>query len=559
MKAAELLVRCLKNEGVQYIFGVPGEEIMDLLDAFRDSSLTFIPTRHEQGAAFMADVYGRLSGKAGVCLSTLGPGATNLITGVADATMDHSPVVALTGQVGLSYMHKESHQCLDLESLFRPITKWSAQITKAETVPEAIRKAFTIAQAEKPGATHLTLPEDIARSDVAGAPLRECRSALPAVPFTGHVERAAQLIASARFPMLIAGNGVVRGKASEALVRLAEALKIPVATTFMAKGTIPSAHPLALGVIGLPGPDEVSWRLECADVVIAVGYDLVEYAPTRWNPQRNKKVIHLDCTPAEVDAAYTVAVEVMGDLSASLSALMVRSMPGHEGLLWTQGGGRRVALEGGEEHSFPIKPRHLLREVRRAIPGGGILISDVGAHKLWIARCYPCEQPNTCIISNGFASMGIALPGAIAAKLLFPHKKVVAVTGDGGFLMNSQELETAVRLELSMVTVICNDGSYGLIGWKQQARFGRETFVKFGNPDFVQYAESFGAKGYRVESVRDLPDILHEAFAASGPVVIDCPVDYAENLTLPTPLGKVDYGEPYNLWNLSPLATPHAS
>ncbi len=542
MKAAELLVRCLENEGVRYIFGVPGEEIMDLLDSLRDSTITFVPTRHEQGAAFMADVYGRLSGKAGVCLSTLGPGATNLMTGVADATMDHSPVVALTGQVSLGHMHKESHQCLDLESLFRPITKWSAQIKKAETIPEAVRKAFTVAQAEKPGATHLDLPEDIAKIEVNEKPLRELGLPPPSTPLARQLERAAQLISTARYPLVVVGNGVVRAKASAALVRFAEALNLPVATTFMAKGTIPSGHPLALGVIGLQSRDSVSWWLERADVVVAVGYDLVEYAPTRWNPSRDKKIVHLDLSPAEVDAAYTVAVEVSGDLSVSLSALAVQSTPTRAVCPWTRREALVAELEGGHtDHSFPVKPQRLLGELRAAMDAEDVVISDVGAHKLWIARLYPCEQPNTCIISNGFASMGIALPGAVAAKLLFPSRKVVAVTGDGGFLMNSQELETAVRLDLSVVTVICNDGSYGLIGWKQQARFGREAFVKFGNPDFVRYAESFGAQGYRVEAADDLPYILQEAFVQEGPVVIDCPVDYSENLTLTEKLRKVDF------------------
>ena len=541
MKATELLVRCLENEGVRYIFGVPGEEIMDLLDSLRDSTITFVPTRHEQGAAFMADVYGRLSGKAGVCLSTLGPGATNLMTGVADATMDHSPVVALTGQVSLGRMHKEFHQCLDLETLFRPITKWSAQIKKAETIPEAVRKAFTVAQTEKPGATHLDLPEDIAKMDVDEEPLQEPGLSPPSVPLACQLERAAQLISTARYPLVVAGNGVARAGASAALVRFAEALNLPVATTFMAKGTIPSGHPLALGVIGLQSRDSVSWWLDRADVVVAVGYDLVEYAPARWNPRRDKKIVHLDLSPAEVDAAYTVVVEVIGDLSPSLSALSMRATPSQAVCPWTL----REALvtelaEGHRDQSFPVKPQRLLYELRVAMATEDILISDVGAHKLWIARLYPCERPNTCIISNGFASMGIALPGAVAAKLLSPHRKVAAVTGDGGFLMNSQELETAVRLGLALVTVICNDGGYGLIRWKQQTRFGREAFVNFGNPDFVRYAESFGARGYRVEAADDLPYVLQEAFVQKGPVVIDCPVDYRENLALTAKLKKLD-------------------
>jgi acetolactate synthase-1/2/3 large subunit len=358
----------------------------------------------------------------------------------------------------------------------------------------------------------------------------------------GQLEQAAQLISTAQYPLVIAGNGMARAGASAALVRFAEALNLPVATTFMAKGIIPFAHPLALGVIGLQSRDSVSWWLDRADVVIAIGYDLVEYAPARWNPHRDKKIVHLDLSPAEIDAAYTVAVEVIGDLSASLSALSLRSTPSQAVCPWTLREALVAELERyHRDQSFPVKPQRLLWELRAAMDAEDILISDVGAHKLWIARLYPCERPNTCIISNGFASMGIALPGAVAAKLLFPHRRVVAVTGDGGFLMNSQELETAVRLGLPVVIVICNDGSYGLIGWKQQARFGREAFVKFGNPDFVRYAESFGAQGYRVETADDLPYILREAFVQKGPVVIDCSVDYTENLTLTEKLRQVDF------------------
>lgn len=342
---------------------------------------------------------------------------------------------------------------------------------------------------------------------------------------------------------MVAGNGVVRAGASAALVRLAEALNLPVATTFMAKGTIPCSHPLALGVIGLQSRDVGSWWLKQADVVIAVGYDLVEYAPARWNPRRDKRVVHLDLSPAEVDAAYTVAVEIVGDLSASLSALATSSISGRAGRPWVLGGALMAeSAEGYRDQSFPVTPQRLLCDLRAAMAAEDVLISDVGAHKLWTARLYPCERPNTCIISNGFASMGIALPSAVAAKLLFPHRRVVAVTGDGGFLINSQELETAVRLGLPIVILICNDGGYGLIGWKQRARFGREAFVKFGNPDFVRYAESFGATGYRVETAEDLPYVLQAAFGQDGPVVIDCPVDYRENLALTDELGELISG-----------------
>ncbi|MGH8008291.1 MAG: acetolactate synthase large subunit [Candidatus Binatia bacterium] len=532
MKSAELLVRCLETEGVTCIFGVPGEEIMDLLDALKDSSITFVATRHEQGAAFMADVYGRLSGRAGVCLSTLGPGATNLMTGVANANMDHSPVVALTGQAGLDRMHKESHQYLDLVSLFRPITKWNTQLKKAVTIPETVRKAFMLAQGEKRGVTHIDIPEDVAKATVDEEPLQEQWAVHPA-PLPAQIERAVQMISAAHSPIILAGNGVIRaGGACAALVHFAETLNIGLATTFMAKGVIPFSHPLALGAIGLQAHDYISCGFDLADVVITVGYDLVEYAPVLWNPQRDKKIIHIDLSPAEIDAAYNAAVEIVGDLRSSLIEIADRATPSQAGCPRTVRDALLAEIEDyREDSSFPVKPQRLLCELRAALAPEDILISDVGAHKLWIARLYPCEQPNTCIIPNGFASMGLAVPGAVAAKLLFPERRVIAATGDGGFLMNSQELETAVRLGVPFVTVIFNDGGYGLIGWKQEAQFGREAFVKFGNPDFVRYAESFGATGYRVEAADDLPWILHEAFLQPGPVVIDCPVDYQENLT----------------------------
>ena len=532
MKGAELLVRCLENEGVSHLFGVPGEEIMELLDVLQDSSIKVVATRHEQGAAFMADVYGRLSGRAGVCLSTLGPGATNLITGVANANMDHSPVIALTGQVGLDRMHKESHQYLDLVSLFRPITKWNTQIKKAVTIPETVRKAFILAQGEKRGVTHIDIPEDLAAATVDEEPLPEQWS-IPPAPLHAQVERGVRIISEARYPIILAGNGVVRaGGACTTLVHFAEALNIPVATTFMAKGVIPFSHPLALGAIGLQAHDYVSCAFDLADVVITVGYDLVEYGPVLWNPQRDKKIVHIDLSPAEVDAAYNVAVEIVGDLRASLVEIADRATPSQAGCPRTVRDALIAEMEEyREDASFPIKPQRLLCELRAALAPDDMLISDVGAHKLWIARLYPCEQPNTCIVPNGFASMGLAVPGAVAAKLLFRERRVVAATGDGGFLMNSQELETAVRLGVPFVTLIFNDGAYGLIGWKQKARFGRESFVTFGNPDFVGYAESFGARGYRVEAAEDLPWVLHEAFLQPGPAVIDCPIDYQENLT----------------------------
>lgn len=532
MKAAELIVKCLENEGDEYIFGVPGEENMDLLDALLGSSIRFVMTRHEQGAAFMADVYGRLTGKAGVCLSTLGPGATNLITGVADANMDRAPVVALTAQADRDRLHKESHQHLDIVTMFRPVTKWNTSLPIPDIIPEAFRKAFKLAQSEKPGATHIEIPEDVARMQTGGHPLLvQWLHAGGAAP--EQLGKAARSISQAARPIVLAGNGVIRGHASAALQRFAEKLNIPVATTFMAKGVIPDTHPLALGAIGLQMRDYVNCAFAEADVVIAVGYDVVEYAPRSWNPKQNKRIVHVDTSSAEVDAAYIVEVGVVGDITSSLEALARTTTPrtAAHGAHFRQM--LRDELERGQQDtSFPLKPQRILADLRSALADDDIVISDVGAHKLWLARLFPCLQPNTCIISNGFAAMGMAVPGAVAAKLVFPDRRVVAVTGDGGFLMNSQELETAARLNTPFVVLVFNDCSYGLIRWKQMQQFGRPAFVDFNNPDFVKYAESFGANGVLIKTADELAPALRSALNSNKLTIIDCPVDAAENLRL---------------------------
>ena len=537
MKAAELLVRCLENEGVQLLFGLPGEETLELMDALLDSRIRFIETRHEQGAAFMADVYGRLSGKAGVCLSTLGPGATNLLTGVVDAYLDRSPLVALTGQASLNRRHKESHQYIDVISMFKPVTKWNTSLPKAEVIPEAVRKAFKIAQTEKPGSTHIELPEDVAEELLGEAstlaPLFVQGPVSPE-PSPVQVERAVRAVAGARRPVLLAGNGVIRGRAADALRSFARRLQIPVLHTFMAKGALPDSDPLSLYTIGLQARDYATIVMERADVVIAVGYDFVEYAPCFWNLRRDKRIVHVDVSPAEVDEHYIVEVGVLGDLRLSLEHIGAGLAPfesawGREARK-TISDGFEIELAGMS--SWPLRPQHVMRDLRAVLEPDDLIICDVGAHKLWMARMFPCEVPNSCIMSNGFAAMGIALPGAIAAKLLYPERRVVAVSGDGGFLMNAQELETAVRLGLPLVILVWRDDGYGVIRWKQMVRFGRTSSVDFGNPDLVSYASSFGAVGYRVTDPSELRPILVDALKSKVPAVIDCPVDYAENLRL---------------------------
>jgi len=540
MKASDLIVQCLENEGVRYVFGLPGEEIMDILDSLLDSPITFIPTRHEQGAAFMADAYGRLTGRAGVCLSTLGPGATNLATGVADANLDRAPLVAITGQAGRDRVHKESHQHVDIVEHFRPLTKWNTHVETAAVIPEVIRKAFKLAESEKPGACHIEVPEDVAGEAAEGTPLSTERTRRPS-PDRPALQTAARLIEGASFPLIFAGNGVARGEASRELRELARSHGIPVVHTFMAKGTMPYDDELCLLSAGLQARDYISCGFDKADLIIAIGYDPVEYAPKFWNPDRKKPIIHIDFTPAEVDSFYQPAVEVVADVREALELL--------NGLVKGQKDPtpyrtlRRVILEqleeGAADDTFPLKPQRILRDLRAQMARDDILISDVGTHKLWIARTYPAYEPNTVLISNGFAAMGFALPAAVSAKLVHPERKVVAVSGDGGFLMNCQELETARRLGLAIVNVIFRDGGYNLIQWKQQTHHGRESGVTFGNPDFVELARAFGAKGYRVESARQLSPILAEALAQPGPSIIDVPVDYGENAKLTARLGRL--------------------
>jgi acetolactate synthase-1/2/3 large subunit len=530
MKSSDLFVRCLEQEGVQYLFGLPGEENLELLESLRHSSIRFISTRHEQGAAFMADVYGRLTGRAGVCLATLGPGATNLATGVADANLDHAPLVAITAQAGLERIHKESHQFVDILKCFQPLTKWNTRVERASVIPEVVRKAFKLAQAEKPGACHIELPEDAAAIEVNQQPLSTVRPRRPS-PDHESLLKAARLIEESVHPIILAGNGAVRGRAGEELLRFSKKTGIPVANTFMGKGIVPAEYDLALLTIGLQSQDYTLCGFDRADLIIVAGYDLVEFSPRHWNPDGKKQIIHIDFTPSEVDAYYQPVVEIVADIRETLEKLGAE-VKGQKDITHTKA--LRSILQKEQEvnaanDGFPVKPQRILHEIRRALGPEDILVSDVGAHKIWIARMFPASRPNTVIISNGFAAMGIGLPGAIAAKLVHPDRKVLAVCGDGGFLMTSAELETASRLGLPIVVLIFNDHGYGLITWKQQKRFGREFGTRLGNPDLAGLAESFGAKGYRVERAADLGPMLSDAFSQKVPSVIDVPVDYSEN------------------------------
>lgn len=541
MKASELFVQCLENEEVEYIFGIPGEENMELMDALLDSNIKFITCRHEQGAAFMADVYGRLTGKAGVCLATLGPGATNLVTGVADANMDNSPVVAIAGQAATNRMHKESHQVLDLVSMFKPISKYAVQILEPETIPEVLRKAFKLAQAEKPGASFIDFPENISEMPISESPLPSIPSRL-SLADSKMLKKAALMIQGAQKPLILVGNGAVRANAAKSVQYFAEHFQIPIVNSFMAKGVVPHyRNPLSMGTVGLQKGDYENAGFSESDLIICIGFDMVEYHPHLWNPNRQHTILHIDTTPSEVDSSYMPDVELVGNIGRNLKALINQTSPNTEipGIFPLRNAMFDEMNKHANSSEWPLKPQKIIWDLRTAMDKEDIAISDVGAHKMWMARFFRSEKPNTCIISNGFASMGIAVPGAIGAKLAYPEKSIVAVTGDAGFMMNSQEIETALRYEVPFVILIWNDSQYGLINWKQKRRYGRPAHIDFNNPDFVKYAEAFGAKGIRINQAEELLPALENALTDKTVTIIDCPVDYSENDRLTQLLGNV--------------------
>lgn len=541
---AELIVECLENEGVTHVFGIPGEENIRFTEAVSQSSIQYVLTRHEQGASFMAEVYGRLTGKAGVCSATLGPGAINLLLGVADATTNSTPVVAVSAQIGMNRNYKESHQGIDLVPMFAPATKWSALVATPSAVPEMIRKAFKLAQTERPGAVYLAVPEDVEEAQVTrdSSPLR-VNVPRPDDPSDTQLERAAEILRSARNPILLAGHGAARSDASDAVRRFAEALMIPVATTFHGKGVIADDHPLALGAVGFMRHDYVNFGFDQADVIIAAGYELQEFDPVRVNPTGDTSIIHIHRFPAEVDLHYDVAVGLQSDIGGTLDALaarVTREHPHSESHVRI----RELVLgeldRGRADDSFPLTPARIVADTREALERNDIALVDTGALKMWMARLYPTYEPNTCLISNGLSTMAWTVPGAIAAKIARPESKVLVATGDGAFLMNSQEIETALRCKTPFVILIWDDNAFGLISWKMDLEIGHNVETKFANPDFVAYAESFGAKGYRITSAAELLPTLRQALQDDTVSVIACPVDYSANSALIASLGELD-------------------
>lgn len=542
LNVSQLLVRCLEHEGVEVVFGIPGEENIHIVDALLDSRIRFIVTRHEQGASFMADMYGRLSGRAGVCLATLGPGAINLALGMADAQLDNHPVVALVAQAGLNRIFKESHQVVDLEAFFAPITKWTGTVSLPEATVEIARKAFKVAQTEPPGTTAVIVPEDVAQMPAAGRPLKTSQPR-GTDPSESQIKRAVALINEAKNPVVLAGPGVARDAACAELQRFVETLDVPVATTFAGKGVFPDDHANAMGTLGFMKHDYVNFGFDDADLVITVGYDLIEYAPARWNPDRDKTILHIHRMPAEVDANYELAVGVQGGIGATLDAIIahqpVCSGANHQRMGKLQGMLREELGRGEADDGFPLKPQRIIADIRAVMGREDIVLCDTGALKMWMARLYPCYAPRTCLISNGLATMGFSLPGAIGARLACPDRKVLATMGDGSYLMNSQELETAMREKIPFVVLVWVDREYGLIKWKQELEIGRPAYIDFTNPDFLKQAGSYGCRGVRIGAAKELRPALIDALAQDTVTIIECPVDYSENTRLTDKLGKL--------------------
>ncbi|MBP54555.1 MAG: acetolactate synthase large subunit [Marinobacter sp.] len=530
---AKLFVRALENEGVQYIFAVPGEENLDLLEALRESSIELVLNRHEQAAGFMAATYGRLTGRVGVCLSTLGPGATNLVTAAAYAQLGGMPMMMISGQKPIKSSKQGLFQILDVVDLMRPLTKYTRQISNANTIPAKVREAFRLASEERPGAVHLELPEDIA-SEVSESDTHifQPSDARRPTASTKSLDIACDMISKARYPLIMIGAGANRKRVSQALIHLVNVTGIPFFTTQMGKGVVDERHPRYLGNAALSAGDFVHCAIDHADLVINVGHDVVEKPPFFMHPG-GKQVIHVNFSAADVDPVYFPQHEVVGDIANSVEYLAEQcgqcSSHDFRRFMEVKASVDRHMADKADDGRFPVIPQRIVNDVRQVMPDDGIIALDNGMYKLWFARNYPAYDNNTVLLDNALASMGAGLPSAMMAAMLYPHLKVMAVCGDGGFMMNSQELETAVRLKLNLVILIINDNAYGMIKWKQ-AQEGFENFgLDYNNPDFVKYADAYGATGHRITRTEDLRTTLKNALASGGVHLIDVPVDYSEN------------------------------
>ena len=552
---ADLIVECLVNEGVEVVFGIPGEENIPLLEAIeRNGNIRFVLTRHEQGAGFMAATYAHITGKPGVCLATLGPGALNLTLPVAQANASTTPLVAICAQGNVSRLYKESHQIIDLVSLFQPITQWSSMMLAPSTAPEMVRKAFSIAQRKRPGATCLVIPEDISEMSVPenAKPLPLPRP-LHILPAPDTIDEAAKIISQAKTPIILAGNGVARSHAQDQLRAFAEQLNVPVATTFEGKGVFPDNHPNALGVVGFMHRDYENFAFDTADLIIAVGFSIQQFDPKKINPNIDKTIIHINTFVEDTDAHYPTALNIMADIAQTLKALTSVLKDRNVTFDVTHPKIRQMITDElrsfENDNSIPMKPQRVVYDTRRAVAEGTKVLVDTGALKMWMARLYPTMHPNTCIIDNSLSTMAWTLPGAVGASFIKDNsgkintKPVLAVMGDGSFMMNVQEIETAVRVGSRMVVLVWEDNAYGLIKWKMDLHAGEHEYVDFTNPNVPKLAESFGARGHVVQKPEDLYNMLKEALAQeSGVDVIACPVDYSENMKLIEKLGDIDFG-----------------
>lgn len=531
MKASDLFIKALENEGVEYIFGVPGEENLDFLESLSKSTIKLILTRHEQGAGFMAATYGRLTGKPGVCLATLGPGATNLVTPAAYAQLGAMPMMMITGQKPIKKSKQARFQIIDVVDMMRPITKYTKQIVDSNVIAPQIREAFRMATEGRPGAVHLEFPEDIAQEDCSAEIFDVVNYIMPK-PDDKAIDAAVEMIQEAKMPLLLIGAGANRKITCQALDRFVDETGIYFFTTQMGKGVVDERHPQYLGTAALSSNDFVHAAIDAADLIINVGHDVIEKPPF-FMKKGGKKVIHVNFDPAEVDPVYFPQLNVVGDITHSVNKLTDQLVIQSD---WDFSFYKKVKEEVKghlskyfKDERFPMLPQRLVNLMRENLGDKDVITLDNGVYKIWFARNYTCYHPNTLLLDNALASMGAGLPSAMTVNLLYPEKKVVAVCGDGGFMMNSQELETAVRLGLNLTVIILNDGAYGMIKWKQEDMGFSDFGLDYKNPDFVQYAESYGAHGYRAESDAHFQEILTKSLANPGVHVIDLPVDYSLN------------------------------